>query len=183
MIRVYDNFMAGGVIKLMADTPEEDFKVLKTKTKDFHMILGIKPVDDFILNKLGGGKKVLSFMRLSSPTKEAGWHVHSDSYIMGRKVDRVATLYVSPEGMSDLNGTAFWSHAEQGPLFRGSPAEHDRMLVGENSDLANWNLDSVIGYKQNRLLDYPADLFHSKYPDSGWKTNRMIYVLFYKEGL
>ena len=47
----------------------------------------------------------------------------------------------------------------------------------ENIDA--WTLKSVIGYKQNRLLSYPCEYFHSKYPKE-FKQSRKVFVMFYK---
>ena len=44
--------------------------------------------------------------------------------------------------------------------------------------LTKWNLKSVIGYKPNRLISYPCNYFHSKYPNEF--KNRIVFVMFYK---
>ena len=43
-----------------------------------------------------------------------------------------------------------------------------------------WTLNSVIGYEQNRAISYPANYFHSKYPNKSWKSGREVFVMFYK---
>ena len=44
---------------------------------------------------------------------------------------------------------------------------------------SKWKLKSVIGYKPNRLLSYPCNYFHSKYPNESWNEGRVVYVMFY----
>ena len=41
-------------------------------------------------------------------------------------------------------------------------------------------LKSVIGHKQNRLLSYPCNYFHSKYPNE-FKNSRQVMVMFYNK--
>ena len=54
------------------------------------------------------------------------------------------------------------------------------MLLEEANNLEMWELNSVIGYNQNRAISWPANYFHSKYPDKSWKEGRDIFVMFYK---
>jgi hypothetical protein len=75
-----------------------------------------------------------------------------------------------------------WRHNKLGYSISEdtSNEEFDRMLIKEANILDNWDLHSVIGYKTNRAIVYPSNYFHSKYPNTGWKEGRMIYVMFYK---
>jgi len=59
-------------------------------------------------------------------------------------------------------------------------AEYDETINLDANELDRWNLKSVIGYEPNRLLSYPANYFHSKYPNEGWKEGRKVFVMFYK---
>jgi hypothetical protein len=54
------------------------------------------------------------------------------------------------------------------------------MIIKESENLDMWTLNSVIGYKQNRAISYPAHYFHSKYPNKSWKSGREVFVMFYK---
>ena len=58
--------------------------------------------------------------------------------------------------------------------------EFDRMIIKESENLDMWTLNSVIGYNQNRAISYPANYFHSKYPNKSWKSGREVFVMFYK---
>jgi len=53
------------------------------------------------------------------------------------------------------------------------------MLKEDAEDLKKWNVKSIIGHKKNRLLSYPCNYFHSKYPNK-FKESRIVFVMFYK---
>ena len=54
------------------------------------------------------------------------------------------------------------------------------MLEEDANNLDKWKLNTVLGYKQNRLISYPANYFHSKYPNESWEKGRQVFVMFYK---
>ena len=54
------------------------------------------------------------------------------------------------------------------------------MLTEDSNDKSKWKLKSIVGYKPNRLLSYPCNYFHSKYPNVSWKEGRNVFVMFYK---
>ena len=58
--------------------------------------------------------------------------------------------------------------------------EFDRMILKDSEDLSVWTLNTVVGYEQNRAISYPANYFHSKYPNKSWKEGREVFVMFYK---
>jgi hypothetical protein len=53
------------------------------------------------------------------------------------------------------------------------------MLLEDADNESKWKLNSVVGYKANRLLSYPCEYFHSKYPNK-FKDQRIVVVMFYK---
>ena len=57
--------------------------------------------------------------------------------------------------------------------------EFNRLIKEESNDLDRWELSSVVGHKKNRLLSYPCDYFHSKYPKE-FEESRVVFVMFYK---
>ena len=57
--------------------------------------------------------------------------------------------------------------------------EFDEILLRDSEDLDKWSLNSVVGYKPNRLVSYPCNYFHSKYPNKSWKEGRVVFVMFY----
>ena len=60
-----------------------------------------------------------------------------------------------------------------------NPEEFNRLLKEEANDKSKWNLKSIIGFKPNRLISYPCEYFHSKYPNE-FKGSRVVFVMFYK---
>jgi hypothetical protein len=89
-------------------------------------------------------------------------------------------LFISEDGYGDLNGTAFWEHYKHGEKFNNiSPEEYNRLLIEDSNDRDKWLLKSVIGHKQNRVLSYPCNYFHSKYPNA-FVNSRKVFVMFYK---
>ena len=80
----------------------------------------------------------------------------------------------------ELHGTAFWEHENYGHTYiKSSSDEFNRILKEDSNDKTKWKLSSVIGYKDNRLLSYPCEYFHSKYPNE-YKNQRIVIVMFYK---
>ena len=113
---------------------------------------------------------------------DTNWRIHSDLKIDGQQPDRALVLYISPRKIEELHGTALWRHKNYGKSLpkETTDKEYDRMILKESENLNNWTLDSVIGYEQNRAISYPANYFHSKYPNKSWKSGREIFVMFYK---
>ena len=91
-------------------------------------------------------------------------------------------LYISPKKIKELHGTAFWEHKTYGKSLpkNVTTSEYDRMIVKEAENLDMWTLSSVLGYEQNRAISYPANYFHSKYPNKSWEEGRQVFVMFYK---
>ena len=56
---------------------------------------------------------------------------------------------------------------------------NDTIIKEDSNNKTKWKLSSVIGYKDNRLLSYPCEYFHSKYPNE-YKNQRIVIVMFYK---
>ena len=53
------------------------------------------------------------------------------------------------------------------------------MLIEDSNDKSKWRLNSVVGFEENRLLSYPCEYFHSKYPNKH-EEQRVVLVMFYK---
>ena len=88
---------------------------------------------------------------------------------------------MSDNKSKSLNGTAFWEHKKYGDTFPNnkSSKEFNKMLSEDAEDLSKWNLKSIIGHKPNRLISYPCEYFHSKYPNE-FIDSRVVFVMFYK---
>ena len=129
-------------------------------------------------------RNILSFFRIATDTLDTDWRIHSDQKINGEQPDRAIVLFMSPSRSDiELNGTAFWKHKKYGyALPKSTDDEFDRMLSEESNDMSKWDLNTVIGHRENRLISYPSSYFHSKYPNKGWKEGRVVFVMFYSHG-
>jgi hypothetical protein len=148
------------------------------------------PVDfnNWIINKISNieNKKIdciLSFFRVATDKVDNTWRIHNDSIINNQQPDRALVLYLSDTELNCLHGTAFWEHEKYGEkLLKNNltTKEFNRLLKEDAEDLLKWKLKTVIGYKKNRLLSYPCNYFHSKYPNMAWESGRKVFVMFYK---
>ena len=119
-----------------------------------------------------------SFFRKSNKNFDTEWRIHNDSLVDGVKPDRALVLYINKNKESYQNGTAFWKHHEHGcKLENYNIEEFNRLLIEDSNDLNKWTLDTVVNHKENRLVSYPCDYFHSKYPDKA--NDRTVFVAFY----
>ena len=143
--------------------------------------------NEYVINKLKSIENcdienILSFFRVSTNELDTTWRIHSDLNISGQKPDRAVVIYMSPKEKKELHGTALWEHKVYGKKLPEDTTdkEYNRMITKESENLNMWRLNSVIGYEQNRLISYPANYFHSKYPNKSWEKGRQVFVMFYK---
>ena len=183
MIYVKDNFLPTQLYKELinycdefdkVETPGKDFFVKELPSELIHYI-------ERSLEKLEGKdiKSIICFAREAKQGQDNDWRIHNDTIIEGQQPDRAMVLFVKANE-DKLHGTAFWEHENYGYTYQESDnKEFDRMLVEDANDKSKWKLNSVIGYKDNRLLSYPCNYFHSKYPNE-YKDQRIVVVMFYK---
>jgi len=182
MIYIIDNFLPKNLFNALRDINE--FNEVKTPGKSFWV--STLPVEfvKYVTNKISKieGKEItniLCFLREANEDKDNDWRIHNDSIIEGQKPDRAMVLYVDSLE-NNLNGTAFWEHVNYGETYiENNTKEFNRMLTEDSNDKSKWKLKSIIGYKPNRLLSYPCNYFHSKYPNK-FKQSRKVLVMFYK---
>lgn len=183
MIYVVDNFLPKNLYKELLNYSDEFKKVeypdvsfwVKTLPEEFSKYIKGR------LEKIEGKKikNILCFLREARESQDNKWRIHNDSAIEDQQPDRAIVLYIKASEAS-LNGTAFWKHKSYGYTYKESTAEEfNRMLLEDANDKSKWELNSVIGYKDNRLLSYPSEYFHSKYPNE-YKNQRIVLVMFYK---
>jgi hypothetical protein len=128
----------------------------------------------------GGITPILGFFREAKEGQDNDWRIHNDSIIEGQQPDRAAVLYISDSNYNGINGTAFWEHKLYGDTFKDvSPEKFNKLLIEDSNDLDKWTLKSIVGHKKNRLISYPCNYFHSKYPNEFVKS-RKVFVIFYK---
>jgi hypothetical protein len=160
-------------------TPGKSFWVKKPKALIARWISGK-------IEKIEGNKiyPILSFFRQAKEGQDNDWRIHNDSIIDNQQPDRAIVIYISDNNATELNGTAFWSHKLYGDRFISNkktvdPEEFNRLLQEDSNNLDMWELNSVVGHKKNRLLSYPCNYFHSKYPNE-FIESREVFVMFYK---
>jgi hypothetical protein len=185
MIYIKDNFLD----KELFDFVNKDlkqFKEVQTPGKKFWVIEPSKAFIDYITRRLSiiesvRVENVLAFFREAKKGQDNNWRIHNDSVIEGTQPDRAIVFYMSENKTKELNGTAFWKHKKYGDSFKDSfnLEEFNRLIKEESNDLDRWELSSVVGHKKNRLLSYPCDYFHSKYPKE-FEESRVVFVMFYK---
>jgi hypothetical protein len=188
MIYTKDNFIDKDLFNIACNYLKKgEFIKHKAGEKNFYIQESIKAFDDYVLAKLGviEGRpleNILSFFRVSTDELDNTWGIHSDLNINGQRPDRAAVLYMSPRELEELHGTAFWEHEVYGKDLPShiTDEEYNRTIKEDSENLDMWRLVSVSGYEQNRLVSYPANYFHSKYPNKSWKEGREVFVIFYK---
>ena len=184
MIYVKDDFLDINVINIL-NKDKNVFQEVKTPGKSFWVKM---PSDKFMelvceeICKIENVKikPILGFFREAKEGQDNDWRIHNDSIIEGQQPDRACVLYISEEQEDGLNGTAFWEHWNHGEKFENvSIEEQNRLLKEDANSPEKWRLKSVIGHKKNRLISYPCDYFHSKYPNE-FIDSRKVFVMFYK---
>jgi len=188
MIYFIDDFLPSYILdETIKDLSTQDYKEVKFPEKSFYVQEASHAFINYvcnILNNVEGNTidPILSFFRVSNDMLDTNWRIHSDLKIDGQQPDRALVLYISPREINELHGTALWRHKNYGKSLpkETTNEEYDRMILKESENLDNWTLDSVIGYEQNRAISYPANYFHSKYPNKSWKSGREVFVMFYK---
>jgi hypothetical protein len=187
MIYIIDDFIDHNYFDFkLKELLNQDFAEYIVGDKTFYVQLSDSLFDKTVIDLISKKENnkinnILSFFRMSTDVLDTDWRIHSDLNIMGQRPDRAAVLYMTPRVINDLHGTAFWSHRVYGDSLppHVTDKEFDDMIIKEANEVDQWELQSVIGYKQNRLVSYNANYFHSKYPNKSWVEGRIVYVIFY----
>ena len=188
MIYIIDNFIEKNRFKeIQNKLNSKEYVEYETPGKTFY----IQEADlDFInhislmISKKEGHEiePIVGFFRISNNELDTDWRIHADGIMFDQKPDRAIVLYISPKESEELHGTALWEHEIYGSSLPKNVTneERDKMLRVDANDLSKWKLNTVLGYEQNRLVSYPSNYFHSKYPNKSWESGRQIFVMFYK---
>ena len=183
MIYIVDDFLPDNLLTDLYNYIDE-FTEVKTPGKSFWIK---KLPEDFInymvkrLEKIEGKKikNILSFVREANENQDDEWRIHNDTVIENQQPDRAVVFYLK-SNESELNGTALWEHKKYGDQYNNNSIEEfNRLLIEDANDESKWNLKTIIGSKDNRLLSYPCNYFHSKYPNK-FNKQRIVLVMFYK---
>mgnify|MGYP003651231263 FL=1 len=188
MVYVVDDFIEQYLFdSLQKKLNNDEYNEVKTPGKSFWVQPATDQIVKYIIGKLEKKENqklenILAFFRVSNEEIDTDWRIHSDLIIEGQKPDRALVLYISPKKIKELHGTALWEHKVYGKSLPDNVTgeEFDRMISKESENLDMWTLGSVLGYEENRAISYPANYFHSKYPNKSWKEGRQVFVMFYK---
>ena len=162
MIYVKDNFLKPQLFKALVDYAD-DFTEVKTPGKSFWVKELPVEFENLLVNELKAIERkpihiIKAFIRKAEGDQDSEWRIHNDTIIEGQQPADICQRAIYIE-----------SNAE----------EFNRMLIEDANDKSKWKLKSIIGYKPNRLLSYPCNYFHSKYPNK-FKEPRKVLVIFYK---
>ena len=183
MIYIKDKFLDDYLIELL-NKDESEYERVDTPDKSFWVKYPTNDFIDMICEKVSKIERckvtnVFSFFREAKYNQDDDWRIHNDSLINGEQPDRALVLFISDIEEIGLNGTAFWEHNELGDTFNGNEEDFNNMIVFDANSPHLWTLRTVIGHKKNRLISYPCNYFHSKYPNK-FTNSRKVFVMFYK---
>ena len=187
MIYLKDNFLPDIILNSI-EKYLVDFKEVDTGEKKFWVMDTPIEFQKWIINKISiienkQIKDVFSFFRISTDKLDTDWRIHCDSIIQEFIPERALVLYLSKSPYKELRGTAFWEHHKYGeylPTKYLNTDIYNDLIKNDANDLNKWKLKSVVGLNKNRLVSWPANYFHSKYPNKSWEKGRKIFVMFYK---
>lgn len=146
--------------------------------------------DDIIIKRIETilGKDIkpfFNYLRLSTKELDKDIRIHTDGNM---KSQYAAVLYFVDAPMIEpdaIYGTAFYKHLYYGATLDRNLTEKikDSVLEDDSKDKYLFTLDGIIACKRNRLLIYPADHFHCRFPYKSWgksKTDgRIVWVSFF----
>ena len=184
MIYIKDNFLDKELFELL-NKNLNNFKEVKTPGKSFWVQEPDKDFIKYVVAKLSviencKIENILCFFREAKQNQDNDWRIHNDTIINNQQPDRAVVLYMSDSNMDSLNGTALWEHKKYGDQYNNNSIEEfNRLLIEDANDESKWNLKTIIGSKENRLISYPCNYFHSKYPNE-FINSRKVFVMFYK---
>lgn len=129
----------------------------------------------------------VSFLRIANSKIDTNWRIHCDNTNVAGKFNpsHGAVFYITHDS-NVLNGTAFWRHKKFGYTCPNNFTndEIQSKIITDREDSMKWDLSTIIGGVENRMVSYPAKYFHSKYPRAMTGKNiedsRIIAAIFYR---
>jgi len=187
MIYIIDDFLNNDILNKL-NNYLVDFKEVDTTYKKFWVMDSPQDFTSYMITKISQIENkeidhIFSFFRIATNELDTDWRIHCDSIINDKVPTRALVLYLSPLELNELNGTAFWRHKDYGdslPYDKLTSDIYNDLIINDANVLDNWDLETVVGYKQNRLLSYPSNYFHSKYPNYAGEKGRKVFVMFYR---
>jgi hypothetical protein len=174
-VRIYDDFLPTPTA-YRAVALVQEFKTYEFPEATFHGIAMPTPRDvQWRLEQaFPGAQCTLSFFRKSPEGQIEPHYIHTD-VDMG---DWTALLYLNPQP-PEGDGTKFWQHISTGAV--GSAIPHERSHEGLTTE--GWHRWNFVRAKFNRLVLFPATLFHSRAIERNWgegRGARLTQVVFGK---
>ena len=180
----YDNFLPEHVLdETLAYCQEAGFHDWVVGDKTFNSVHPMAALQELKRSQVSSlinqpVELIFSYIRRATGDMDTNWNIHSDQIINGEQPRVAAVWYLSEKPQGVIGGTACWRHEKWGTHLTGTTEEYDAQRANEN-DLGQFELDQVVGYKQNRCVVYDANRFHSKYPNNvGFE--RIVMASFYK---
>jgi len=162
----------GDNIYIVAKPPQEiEQKILQTLQEIYHKQIDVS----------------ISFLRIANSKIDINWRIHCDNTNVAGKFNPThgAIFYITHD-KNNINGTAFWRHKKYGYVCPDNftNEEIQNKIIVDREDSMKWDVSTIIGGVENRMVSYPAKYFHSKYPrvmqGKDINDSRIILALFYK---
>jgi hypothetical protein len=166
------------------------FKTIEDGDKKFYVSF---PPQDLSLKiqeaiELVYGQKILvvnSCLRMYTEFLSNNWGIHADTNVLSSVKPSHGAVFFLSENKEFINGTALWKHKQHGyALPEMTDNETNNFTNTSYNDEDQWDVSSIIGGINNRLISYPANYFHSKFPKQAWGSTqencRLILAMFYK---
>lgn len=180
MILVKDDFLPNFIFnKLHYYAKETEYKVIQAGDKGFLTIPTPKDILPYL--QIDEHSLFLSFIRKAHKDYDTDLRIHADNIILNKKAVLASVLYLNKNDENiTKNGTAFYRHLDYGyKLDENNEKDFDFILENHSNNHRFWERTDFVSSKENRLLMYNADYFHSKYPARIDKGERIVLVNFY----
>jgi len=132
-------------------------------------------------------KNIICFLRLASSMFDTDLRIHCDNGNVGSNFTQThGSVFYITHDEENINGTAFWKHHKYGYACPSDFTDKDiqTKIMCDKDDPLKWSLSTIVGGVPNRLISYPAQYFHSKYPrvmkGSSIKESRIVLVAFFQ---
>ena len=184
MIIIEDNFLSEEDFKNLQDYCKQLFRVERAGAGDQWKEFLVLDTPPAILEQLEleGHEVIFSFIRKAHADFDTDPRIHSDGIIMNKYVDVASVLYINDKEGVPRNGTAFYDHAFFGEkLPKDVKPELYNDVLRDSNVTGIWQQTDKVYAKPNRLLSYPANYFHGKFPAKIETGERIVLVTFYSE--
>tara|TARA_R110000737_G_C14624761_1_gene494663 strand:+ start:61120 stop:61680 length:561 start_codon:yes stop_codon:yes gene_type:complete len=185
MIIIEDNFLDEKDFAVLQDYCKQEFQIVKAgagdQWKEFLVIDTPEVIREQL--ELDDHRIILTFIRKAHKDFDTDPRIHSDGIINNQYVDVASVLYINEsEGVYPRNGTMFYEHRIHGEaLPKDVTGEVYNEVLRDSNHIGRFRETDRVYAKPNRLLSYPAQKFHAKFPPKIEKGERIVLVTFYSE--